>query len=86
MPLSEDGRSRVYEYLKKPAVNCFANMKPHSLDEAKEEVKRRLGKTEYHFAITLKDGDKGIGEIDAYPIAGDPHANQNAVRDTFNPC
>lgn len=62
----------VYEYLKEPAVNCFACMKLHSLDEAKAEMKKRLGETEYYFAITLKDCGKVIGEIDAYPEAGEP--------------
>lgn len=85
-PFLETDAADVYEYLKGSAVNCFADMKLHSLDEAQEEVKRRLGETEYYFAITLKDGSKVIGEIDAYPIAGDPHADQNAVRDTFSPC
>ena len=27
-----------------------------------------------------------IGEIDAYPEAGEPHAGKDAVRDTFSPC
>ena len=76
----------VYEYLKEPAVNCFACMKLHSLDEAKEEMKKRLGETEYYFAITLKEGGKVIGEIDAYPEAGEPHADEGAERDTFSPC
>ena len=49
-------------------------------------MKKRLGETEYYFAITLKDGGKVIGEIDAYPEAGEPHAGEDAVRDTFSPC
>ena len=28
----------------------------------------------------------GIGEIDAYPEAGDPHGDENAPLDTFSPC
>lgn len=27
-----------------------------------------------------------IGEIDAYPETGEPHAGEDAVRDTFSPC
>lgn len=27
-----------------------------------------------------------IGEIDAYPETGEPHADENAIRDTFSPC
>ena len=55
-PFLETDAADVYEYLKEPAVNCFACMKLHSLDEAKEEMKKRLGETEYYFAITLKEG------------------------------
>ena len=60
-------------------------MKMNSLDEAKAEMKKRLGETEYYFAITLKEGGKVIGEIDAYPEAGEPHAGEDAPRDTFSP-
>ena len=65
-PFLEGDAADVYEYLKEPAVNCFACMKLSSIDEAREEMKKRLGETEYYFAITLKDGGKVIGEIDAY--------------------
>ena len=34
-PFLETDAADVYEYLKEPAVNCFAGMKLHSLDEAK---------------------------------------------------
>ena len=57
-PFLETDAADVYEYLKEPAVNCFAGMKLHSLDEAKAEMKKRLGETEYYFAITLKDSGK----------------------------
>ena len=46
-PFLEGDAADAYEYLKEPAVNCFACMKLHSLDEAKEEMKKRLGETEY---------------------------------------
>ena len=52
-PFKESDAADVYEYLKEPAVNCFAEMKLHSLDEAKEEMKHRVGETEYYFAIML---------------------------------
>ena len=42
-PFLETDAADVYEYLKEPAVNCFAGMKLHSLDEAKAEMKKRLG-------------------------------------------
>ena len=41
-PFLETDAADVYEYLKEPAVNCFASMKLHSLDEAKTEMKKRL--------------------------------------------
>ena len=85
-PFLETDAADVYEYLKEPAVNCFAGMKLRSLDEVKAEMKKRLGETEYYFAITLKDSGKVIGEIDAYPEAGEPHADEHAPRDTFSPC
>lgn len=85
-PFTEDDSEEVYEYLKEPAVNCFASMKLNSVDEAKEEMKKRISETEYYFAITLKDSNKVIGEIDAYPETGEPHADENSVRDTFSPC
>lgn len=53
-------------------VNCFACMKLHSLEEAKAEMKKRIGETEYYFAIVLKYTGKVIGEIDAYPKPTDP--------------
>lgn len=57
-PFLETDAEDVFEYLSEPAVNCFACMKLNSLDEAKAEMKKRLGETEYYFAITLKDGGK----------------------------
>ena len=42
-PFLEGDAADVYEYLKEPAVNCFASMKLHSMDEAKAEMKKRLG-------------------------------------------
>ena len=71
-PFLESDAADVYEYLKEPAVNCFASMKLHSLDEARAEMQKRLSETEYYFAITLKDDGKVIGEIDAYPAYAGP--------------
>lgn len=85
-PFVENDADDVYEYLKEPAVNCFAGMKLSSIDEAKEEVKRRASETEYYFAIMLKESGKVIGEIEAYPETGDPHADENSTYDTFSPC
>ena len=84
-PFRESDAADVFEYLREPVVNCFANMKLNSLEEAKEEMKKRVGETEYYFAIVLKDADKVIGEIDAYPEHGEPH-NTSSPFDTFSPC
>ena len=73
----------VFEYLKEPAVNCFACMKLHSLDEAKAEVERRISETEYVFAIVLKENGKVIGEIEAHPESMAPG---ESPKDTFSPC
>lgn len=85
-PFHESDAEDVYEYLHKPAVNCFACMALKTVADAKAEMKERIGETEYYFAITLKDGGKVIGEIDAYPETGEPHADENTPRDTFSPC
>lgn len=85
-PFLERDAADVYEYLHKPAVNCFACMKLETLEDAKAEIKNRIGETEYYFAITLKENGKVIGEIDAYPETGEPHADENTPRDTFSPC
>lgn len=84
-PFLESDATDVLEYLGEPKVNCFAGMKLNSLEEAKAEMKKRIGETEYYFAIVLKDSDKVIGEIDAYPERGEPH-NTNSPFDTFSPC
>ena len=83
-PFSEDDAEDAYEYLKEPAVNCFACMKLHSLREAREEMKKRAGETEYYFAIVLKKTGKVIGEIDAYPES--PNHEEGGAADTFSPC
>ena len=83
-PFQDGDAEDVYEYLKEPAVNCFACMKLNSLEEAKEAVRRREEDVEYYFAIVLKETGKVIGEIDAYPEAITP--DEDAVRDTFSPC
>ena len=76
----------VYEYLKEPAVNCFASMKLNSLEEAENEMKKRIGETEYYFAIVLKENGRVIGEICAYPESGEQHEDKDLPRDTFSPC
>lgn len=87
-PFLESDAADVYEYLKEPAVNCFACMTLNSLEEAKEEMKKRIGETEFYFAIVLKETGKVIGEINAYPETGDGHEpkDSDSPRDTFSPC
>lgn len=85
-PFLESDAEDVYEYLHEPAVNCFASMKLNTLDDARAEMKKRIGETEFFFAIVLKGSGKVIGEIDAYPEAGEPHAGSDASHDTFSLC
>ncbi len=84
-PFTESDAADVLEYLAEPAVNCFASMKLHSLEEAQAEMEKRSGETEFYFAIVLKEGGKVIGEIDAFPESGDPH-DPDSPGDTFSPC
>lgn len=84
-PFSESDAADVLEYLREPAVNCFASMKLNSLEEACAEMKKRVGETEYYLAIVLKSGGKVIGEIDAYPEYSEAHDTKSPL-DTFSPC
>ena len=83
-PFLERDAEDVYEYLKEPAVNCFACMKLHSVEQAHMEMKKRAAETEYYFAIVLKDTGKVIGEIDGYPES--PNHEEGGATDTFSPC
>ena len=83
-PFSEGDAEDVYEYLKEPAVNCFACMKLNSLEEARAEMEKSALETEYYFAIVLKDAGKVIGEIDGYPES--PNHEEGGAADTFSPC
>lgn len=84
-PFLESDAADVFEYLKEPAVNCFAGMKLNSLEEAKAEMKKRSGETEYYFAIVLKENGKVIGEIDAYPEHEESH-DPDSPMNVFSPC
>lgn len=84
-PFKVSDAKDVYEYLNKPAVNCFVTMKLNSIEEAEEEMKKRSCETEYYFAITLKENNKVIGEIDAYPERIEPYDTTSSL-DTFSPC
>lgn len=85
-PFRAEDAADVLEYLKEPAVHCFAGMKLRSLEEAQAEMKKRVGETEYYFAVVLRETGKVIGEIDAYPETGEPHGEEDRPPDTFSPC
>lgn len=82
-PFIEKDASDVLEYLQKPAVNCFADMKLDSLAEAKAEMRDRSKDQEYYFAIVLKRSHKVIGEIFIHPEKDESAA---VLSDTFSPC
>lgn len=85
-PFLESDAEDVYEYLKEPAVNCFVSMKLNSVEEARKEMLNRMDETEYYFAIVLKENNKVIGEIEAYPETDEHNSDKTAVSDTFSPC
>lgn len=86
-PFLESDAADVFEYLTEPMANCFACMKLNSIEEAKTEMKNRMGETEWYFTIVLKDTGKVIGEIDAYPETPEPHDQDGGPPlDTFSPC
>ena len=82
-PFTEDDADDVFEYLEKPAVNCFACMKLDSPEAAKAELKRRAEDADYYLAIVLKETGKVIGEVFAAPEGEDP---EDESGDTFSPC
>lgn len=40
-PFLEMDAADIYEYLREPAVSCFASMKLRSLEDALDEMKKR---------------------------------------------
>ena len=46
-PFQPGDAADVFEYLHEPAMNCFACMKLDTLEDAREEMARRAGETEY---------------------------------------
>ena len=83
-PFRETDAEDVFEYLNEPAVNCFACMKLHTLEDARAEMRKRAGEPEYCFAIELRETGKVIGEIDAHPECVAPDGA--SPLDTFSPC
>ena len=84
-PFVENDAADLFEYLREPAVTCFACMKIHSMEQAEEEARKRAEDGEFYFAIELKETGKVIGEIDAHPEATAPD-EEKAAKDTFSPC
>ena len=84
-PFKIEDAADLFEYLREPLVNCFANMKLTTLEEAKKKIEERMKEKEFLFAIVLKEGNKVIGEIEGYPESSN-HSNPNAPKDTFSPC
>ena len=82
-PFTEEDAGDVFEYLKKPAANCFACMKLDSLKEARAEMRKRAEEQELYFAIVLKESGKVIGEIFTYPEEENISVE---TTDTFSPC
>lgn len=85
-PFVKEDAADVFEYLHIPAANCFECMKLNTMDDAIKEMEKRSLETEYYFAIVLKETEKVIGEIDAYPETGEQHSDEDVVKDTFSPC
>lgn len=81
-PFKIEDASDVFEYLHKPAVNCFMCMKLNTLEDAKLEMQERCKDLDYYFAIELKENHKVIGEIFAHPEEMGPTVNA----DTYSPC
>lgn len=84
-PFIQSDARDMFEYLREPAVNCFACMKLDTLEDAKAEVENRVKETEYYFAIVLKGTGKVIGEIEGFPDPTDPN-DPYPANDTFSPC
>jgi len=91
-PFRESDAPDVLEYLSGPMPHCFAGLKLATLDEARAELAKRAGDTEYCFAVVWKENGKVIGEIDASPSTYEPpvlYSREPAPKpppDTFSPC
>jgi RimJ/RimL family protein N-acetyltransferase len=70
-PFAPGDAEDVYEYLREPLVNCFADMRLDSPDAARALIEERSRGRECCLAIVLKDGGKVIGEIEAHPEPDD---------------
>lgn len=83
-PFCEADAEDVFEYLHKPAVNCFVDMKLDSLAQAKEKMIERAKDKDLYLAITLKENGKVIGEIFGL-LEKNEHKSEDEPADTFSP-
>ena len=81
-PFMESDAEDVFEYLKKPMVHCFYDMKLANMEDAREAVAERVD-DEFYLAIELKNTGKVIGELFGHPESTDPTQEDF---DTFSPC
>ena len=79
----KEGLQDLLEYLKEPCVNCFADMKINTFEEATKAINERIEKQEFYFAIFLQSENKVIGEIDASVESSN---FVSKINDTFSPC
>ena len=84
-PFKESDAADLFEYLNKPMVNCFADMKINSMQEAEEEARMRMN-DEFYLEITTNDTGKVIGEIFAHPEDEPGNEHLEEFCDTYSPC
>ena len=82
-PFQNGDEFDLLEYLKKVTVNCFIDIKINKIEEAINEVNKRIKKSEYYFAIVLESENKVIGEIE---VDGKSCNFTSKINDTFSPC
>ena len=81
-PFRTEDAADVFEYLHEPARSCFFDMRLESVEDAREEMRRRA-ENEFYVAAELLESGKVIGELFSFPegtAPGDP------VKDTWSPC
>lgn len=82
-PFQKGDEFDLLEYLKEPCVNCFADMKINTFEEATKAINERIEKQEFYFAIFLQSENKVIGEINASVESSN---FVSKINDTFSPC
>ena len=87
----DDAEAMFRNWASDPEVTKFLTWPPHASVEItkgllSEWVSRYEDGCYFNWVMELKETGKVIGEIDAYPEAGEPHADETASQDTFSPC